>query len=78
MILTRELLHQACTKKDGFTRAQVESLGITWPPKKGWLSGMIGKEVTEEQYAEFVRLNGVFVRGKRRDEPHHDPFTFIG
>jgi len=52
--LTRELLHSAGNSGCGFTVAQVESLGLEY--KKGWLSSMVGKTVTTEQWERFMSL----------------------
>ncbi len=52
--LTRELLHSAGNSGCGFTVAQVESLGLEY--RKGWLSSMVGKTVTAEQWEKFVSL----------------------
>ena len=56
IILTRENLHELSGSpgKCGFTRKQVEALGFSWPPKKGWLSSLIGKEISPDEY-EHVR-----------------------
>lgn len=40
---------------NGFTRKQVELLGFTWPPQKGWLSSLIGKEIPVELYQEVAK-----------------------
>lgn len=50
--LTRENLHQlsASPGKAGFTRKQIEALGFEWPASKGWLTSLIGKEISQENY----------------------------
>ncbi len=50
--LTRQNLHQlsASPGKAGFTRRQIEALGFEWPAKKGWLTSLIGTEITQERY----------------------------
>lgn len=54
MTLTRQNLHAGKTGNGGFKRAQVEALGLKWPVKKGWLSELIGKEVSDETYSAFM------------------------
>ena len=34
----------------GFTREQIELLGVQWPAPKGWLKRLIGKTITRELY----------------------------
>jgi hypothetical protein len=54
VILTSELIHSAATNYCGFTRAQLAVFGIEFPPRKGWLAGLVGKRVTAETWAKFV------------------------
>lgn len=55
--LTRENLHMLSGSpgSNGFTKKQVELLGFTWPPKKGWLSSLIGREITLDLYQEVSK-----------------------
>ena len=57
--LTRENLHElsASPGKAGFTRRQIEALGFTWPPTKGWLTSLIGKEIPLEDYERVRQLH---------------------
>lgn len=56
--LTRDNLHALSSSpgKAGFTRQQIEALGLSWPMKQGWLSGLIGKEISQEQYDRVKSL----------------------
>lgn len=60
MILTRALINAGKTKAGGITKRQAIILGTPMPtkgfPAKGWTSRLIGTEITEEAYAEYVRL----------------------
>lgn len=55
--LTRENLHElsGSPSQGGFTRKQIELLGFSWPPAKGWLSSLIGSEIERELYARVQR-----------------------
>lgn len=53
MKLTRELIHSVATSHVGFNRFQLSILGVQWPPKKGWLSNLVGKEISD---SDFDRL----------------------
>lgn len=70
MRLTREMLHpNGCSH----TRAQMEALGVQWPPEKGWLSRLVGTEISEDRYAEFVRLGSHSRREQKRLKPAKRP-----
>ena len=55
IILTRENIHALCGSPcgEGFTRKQLDLLGVASPPKKGWLSALRGKVITAAKYAEI-------------------------
>jgi hypothetical protein len=48
-------------------------IGVEWPPRKGWLHDLIGKEITDAQYEAFKDAGKTYVsrRGKirRRGQP---------
>lgn len=73
MKLTRELLHPK--NHCGHTRKQLELLGVSWPPEKGWLTRLIGTEIPAARYAQFVALSRA---GKRREPriERHEPDLF--
>lgn len=54
MILTREWLHANISGLGSINRRQTEILGIPWPPPKGWLTAMVGKEVDDSILEKFV------------------------
>jgi hypothetical protein len=33
---------------------QIAILGIKWPPRKGWIVDLIGKEIPDESYERFL------------------------
>jgi hypothetical protein len=51
--ITKEFLLKNMTKNGGWTRTQIESLGIKWPPTKGWHNKLIGKEISSSQILKF-------------------------
>lgn len=54
MIITLKWLNDHRTARNGFTRAQVEALGMRWPPKpKGWLRRQVGREISDEIARKF-------------------------
>jgi hypothetical protein len=51
--VTDEWLKAYGTDADSWNKKQLEALGITWPPRKGWKRAMIGTEITEQQKLRF-------------------------
>lgn len=59
MKLTHELIHAAKTQKGGWTKAQLEVIGVSWPPVNGWRHNVVGKEISEADYQRFCDLASV-------------------
>lgn len=74
--LTRDLIHSAATSNCGFRKSQLEALGVSWPPKKGWLSKLAGTTVTQMQWDLFVHL-GQGKKQKRVDTKTPLLFQFL-
>ena len=53
------------TRGGGWNRAQLECLGVKWPPRHGWLLKLIGTEITEQDKAKFEQLQGQTLKLKR-------------
>ena len=43
--LTKESIEALKTGSGGYSRVVLNMMGIQWPPKKGWKTQAIGKEV---------------------------------
>ena len=56
MLLTKEMLAQGASDRGGHSRRQVEILGGGWPTTCGWQKALIGREISDEAFAEFVAL----------------------
>jgi len=54
MILTEEMIRAAASSKGGWTKRQLEILGVSWPPKRGWLRSVIGRDIETEVYQQFL------------------------
>ena len=55
VLLTYELIHAGGTYNGaGFTRKQMEILGVGRDPRKGWLQRLIGTKISEQRYAAFI------------------------
>lgn len=71
--LTRENLHQlsGSPSGDGFTKKQLELLGFSWPPPKGWLTSLIDSEIDRELYERVA----VAISAKRLKEKNQTRLT---
>lgn len=56
MILTREILEKGKSERGGWNRNQLEVLGVAWPPRQGWKSDILGKELSDSSAEAFLRL----------------------
>ena len=78
MTISREEKMAAISKIDsfksangGFNRQSFLSLGLPFPPKKGWLTGLVRKMVAEQKGATLTPSNPVVVATEPSLE---DPF----
>lgn len=65
MKITRKYIMQHRTEKGAWTRPQIEALGIDWPPTKGWIDRVIGKELSDDKRKAFEAK--VPVKEQRRE-----------
>ena len=70
ILLTKERLYRGGTSGCGFNRFQLEVLGVEYPPRKGWIRRLVGTEMTLEQYAKFVSLQGATHGVPRKQWPN--------
>lgn len=54
MRLKAEDIEAGRSSNGGWSRAQVELLGVSWPLVSGWKKALIGKEVPDSAYQRFV------------------------
>jgi hypothetical protein len=50
----------------GWNKHQLELLGIKWPPQKGWLSKLVGQEVSDSDWSKVMQLRGIKSRKDRK------------
>jgi hypothetical protein len=55
MKLTKEIVLKAKSSNGGFSKNQLNILGVEWI-RKGWLKESMKKEFTKEQIDELIRL----------------------
>lgn len=66
--ITEQMLKAGKTQAGGWSRAQLQLLGVPWPPPKGWKKAALGKEVPDETANQFTQLRGVKVKSASGDE----------
>lgn len=64
MKLTREILHSAGTSGIGYNREQLRLLGVPWPPRHGWLSNLVGKDIPDDTWSKVMELKDYKTRKK--------------
>lgn len=77
MIITKQYLNEHLTKSGAITKAQLEALGLSWPPISGWRKRLIGKELAPQKQELFEEGKHVYTKAtlkkkakqKRREEP---------
>lgn len=57
MKLTHDHLMQYRTPKGAWLKVQLQALGLTWPPQRGWMKQVVGMELTEQQWQQFTGEN---------------------
>jgi hypothetical protein len=65
MIITHEFLDRGMSERGGWTRSQLEILGVEWPPESGWPRRVIGTELDELDAEAFLSLRGVPGQSRR-------------
>jgi hypothetical protein len=45
------MLHQS--RRNAWTADQLQAIGISWPPPRGWMHRVIGKTITDQQKNRF-------------------------
>jgi hypothetical protein len=55
--MIKDKIESARTKNGGWTKEILQSLGVAWPPKKGWKKELIEKEL-REQIAQEIEKSG--------------------
>ena len=68
MRLTREILQRAGTLKNGIALNcyQLRLIGVGWPPDHGWVSRVVGMEVSDNVLGAMAELRGVADKHRRR------------
>ena len=71
--VTKQWLRQhASSNGSGYTRDQLSTLGLSWPPPKGWLERIVGSEISDLCKSQFEVRSGkaAFEAEKKRKAAH--------
>jgi len=72
MRITEELLKRGTSRNGGWNKEQLEILGVSWPPIKGWKYRIIGQNISDKDAERFLKLRRVFgVNGKALKHTDH-------
>lgn len=64
MKLTREQIMAARTPKGGWTRKQIETWGLEWPPSRGWIERLTGESAGAAQDISSIDAANAAMRDK--------------
>lgn len=61
---TSEMLDLGNSDNGGYTAAQLELIGVSWPPCKGWAKDASRKTFQPEVMDEFVKLRNMTIKAE--------------
>lgn len=56
--ITLEIIDKGKSNEGGWNRAQLQVVGVEWPPTKGWKDRLNGTEFTHAELDQFLALKG--------------------
>ncbi len=75
--IDKKFLMENRTINGAWTRAQIEVLGIKYPPRKGWHYALIGKKISDETAELFKEYRFKYKKTKHRKD-HNILFEYFG
>jgi hypothetical protein len=63
--LTEEIIEQGRSTNGGWSRGQLEAIGVEWPPVKGWKKRWAGRPMSQRRIDLFLSLRNVHVKAGR-------------
>jgi hypothetical protein len=67
--VTIGLIEKGKSLRGGWSRRQIELLGITYPPTHGWAKRSVGNKITASEAEEFLALKDAHVPARLRATP---------
>jgi hypothetical protein len=68
-VLTYEYIHQHKTPNGGWTKRQLEAIGLDWPPQNGWIGGVCGKAISDQSAVDFENGKHEFSSNPNKRRP---------
>ena len=68
--ITKEYIHKHKTSRGAWTKVQIEALGLSWPPRQGWVNELVGTMLTPDQASAFE--NGKTERARKKKDSYWD------
>jgi hypothetical protein len=65
MKITEELILNGMSENGGWSKRQLETLGVEWPPITGWKDRVIGNEIESDKAGLFLSLKSTHCKNKR-------------
>jgi hypothetical protein len=56
MFINKSQIKEAKSLNFGYSKKQIEVLGLNWPPIKGWTNRILLIDLKEEQILQFINL----------------------
>lgn len=72
MKITRNFINKGASYQEGhnysgWNSEQIKILGLNFPLKKGWISSVLGKEISEEEAKKFIELRGKSIKATKKE-----------
>lgn len=71
--ITAEWIHQFRSRSGGWNKPQLQAIGVSWPPRSGWIREVEGTEIPEVQRIRFERLQGKTRKVLRSEKAGQSP-----
>jgi len=55
-IVTRNWIFDNRTARGSWNKPQIEALGLTWPPKEGWIDKLDGTAISNSSARQFEQM----------------------
>lgn len=75
MLITEQVLKQAESINGAWSRKQLETIGIKWPPPKGWKKRIIGTEIQDSKIKKLLLLKNKHIERKYKSEQKNQKGT---
>lgn len=69
VIITAEFIVSGASPRGGWNRAQLATLGVSWPPIAGWKKRLIGKRISQDTANRFLQLRALPISQSEAAEP---------